>query len=121
MPSTLEMACRCCIRTRGLLRVGVVRHRARRVRRPGFGAQLVLVGTGVGSAEEQLAAGGDDGHARCPGDRDLVDARRDCRGHLERSQALARGDEGFLLALGYSTQRGYGMTPTRRRWARCKP
>lgn len=25
-----------------------------------------------------------------------------------RMQALARGDEGFLLALGYSTQRGYG-------------
>ena len=25
-------------------------------------------------------------------------------------QALARGDEGFLLALGYSTQRGYGRT-----------
>jgi alpha-D-ribose 1-methylphosphonate 5-triphosphate synthase subunit PhnI len=27
-----------------------------------------------------------------------------------RLQALARGDEGFLLALGYSTQRGYGGT-----------
>ena len=26
-----------------------------------------------------------------------------------RLQALARGDEGFLLALGYSTQRGYGL------------
>ena len=26
----------------------------------------------------------------------------------ERLQILARGDEGFLLALGYSTQRGYG-------------
>ncbi|WP_284943988.1 carbon-phosphorus lyase complex subunit PhnI [Acidisoma cladoniae] len=33
-----------------------------------------------------------------PADRDL------------RLQALARGDEGFLLALGYSTQRGYGNT-----------
>ena len=31
-----------------------------------------------------------------PADRDL------------RLQALSRGDEGFLLALGYSTQRGYG-------------
>jgi alpha-D-ribose 1-methylphosphonate 5-triphosphate synthase subunit PhnI len=31
-----------------------------------------------------------------PADRDL------------RLQVLARGDEGFLLALGYSTQRGYG-------------
>ncbi|MFZ1680650.1 MAG: carbon-phosphorus lyase complex subunit PhnI [Rhizobiaceae bacterium] len=27
-----------------------------------------------------------------------------------RLQALARGDEGWLLALGYSTQRGYGRT-----------
>jgi alpha-D-ribose 1-methylphosphonate 5-triphosphate synthase subunit PhnI len=27
-----------------------------------------------------------------------------------RLQALARGDEGFLLAMGYSTQRGYGGT-----------
>ncbi|HEY1858088.1 carbon-phosphorus lyase complex subunit PhnI [Acidocella sp.] len=27
-----------------------------------------------------------------------------------RLQGLARGDEGFLLALGYSTQRGYGST-----------
>lgn len=27
-----------------------------------------------------------------------------------RLQGLARGDEGFILALGYSTQRGYGRT-----------
>ncbi|MEM7778107.1 MAG: carbon-phosphorus lyase complex subunit PhnI [Pseudomonadota bacterium] len=27
-----------------------------------------------------------------------------------RLQSLARGDEGFLLAMGYSTQRGYGRT-----------
>ncbi len=27
---------------------------------------------------------------------------------MQRLQALARGDEGFLLALGYSTQRRYG-------------
>lgn len=33
-----------------------------------------------------------------PADRDL------------RLQSLARGDEGMLLALGYSTQRGYGRT-----------
>lgn len=33
-----------------------------------------------------------------PADRDI------------RLQNLARGDEGFLLALGYSTQRGYGRT-----------
>lgn len=31
-------------------------------------------------------------------------------GRDNRLQALARGDEGFLLALGYSTQRGYGRT-----------
>ena len=29
-------------------------------------------------------------------------------GRETRLQALSRGDEGFLLALGYSTQRGYG-------------
>jgi alpha-D-ribose 1-methylphosphonate 5-triphosphate synthase subunit PhnI len=38
------------------------------------------------------------GALKFPADRDL------------RLQALARGDEGFLLALGYSTQRGYGRT-----------
>lgn len=31
-------------------------------------------------------------------------------GRNARLQTLARGDEGFLLALGYSTQRGYGRT-----------
>ncbi len=31
-------------------------------------------------------------------------------GRDERLQALARGDEGFLLALGYSTQRGYARS-----------
>ncbi len=31
-------------------------------------------------------------------------------GRDARLQVLARGDEGFLLALGYSTQRGYGNT-----------
>lgn len=48
-------------------------------------------------------------HADGPGDitREPVSfpAARDVR-----LQALARGDEGFLLALGYSTQRGYGGT-----------
>jgi alpha-D-ribose 1-methylphosphonate 5-triphosphate synthase subunit PhnI len=32
-----------------------------------------------------------------------------------RLQNLARGDEGFLLALGYSTQRGYARKPSVRR------
>lgn len=31
-------------------------------------------------------------------------------GRDQRLQALARGDEGFLLGLAYSTQRGFGMT-----------
>lgn len=31
-------------------------------------------------------------------------------GHDQRLQALARGDEGFLLGLAYSTQRGWGST-----------
>lgn len=31
-------------------------------------------------------------------------------GRDRRLQALARGDEGFLLGLGYSTQRGFGRT-----------
>lgn len=44
-----------------------------------------------------------------PGDitRDPLDSPA---GRDLRLQALARGDEGFLLALGYSTQRGYGRT-----------
>lgn len=49
----------------------------------------------------------DGDHAHEPGDltRDPLrfPAPRDVR-----LQALARGDEGFLLSLGYSTQRGYG-------------
>ena len=45
-----------------------------------------------------------------------------------RLQALARGDEGFLLAMGYSTQRGWGgthpfvgETPRRRGRGRDRP
>jgi alpha-D-ribose 1-methylphosphonate 5-triphosphate synthase subunit PhnI len=50
-----------------------------------------------------------------PADRTVVgDITRDPvtfpAGRDIRLQALARGDEGFLLALGYSTQRGYGRT-----------
>ncbi|WP_279358231.1 carbon-phosphorus lyase complex subunit PhnI [Methylobacterium indicum] len=49
----------------------------------------------------------DDGSA--PGDltREPLDFPAD---RALRLQALARGDEGFVLALGYSTQRGYGRT-----------
>ena len=47
-----------------------------------------------------------------PGDSPPADLTREPlsfpAGRDARLQALARGDEGFLLALGYSTQRGYG-------------
>ena len=44
-------------------------------------------------------------------DEDLTRAPIDFPAGRElRLQALARGDEGFLLALAYSTQRGYGRT-----------
>ncbi len=56
-----------------------------------------------GLMEPSTATGGDAGDLtrdplEFPAGRDL------------RLQALSRGDEGFLLALGYSTQRGYGRT-----------
>jgi alpha-D-ribose 1-methylphosphonate 5-triphosphate synthase subunit PhnI len=52
-------------------------------------------------------AGGDDAAPIADLTREPLDfpAERDLR-----LQNLARGDEGFLLALGYSTQRGYGRT-----------
>ena len=47
-----------------------------------------------------------------PADAEPGDLTRDPlsfpAGRDVRLQALARGDEGFLLAMGYSTQRGYG-------------
>ncbi len=49
---------------------------------------------------------------RNPGDRDPGDLTREPLSFPAprdvRLQALSRGDEGFLLAMGYSTQRGYG-------------
>jgi alpha-D-ribose 1-methylphosphonate 5-triphosphate synthase subunit PhnI len=65
------------------------------------------------SVSEFLAGGGlieeEDGQNSEAGDltREPLSfpARRDLR-----LQNLARGDEGFLLALGYSTQRGFGRT-----------
>ena len=47
---------------------------------------------------ERVDDDGGDAPVTFPADRDI------------RLQNLARGDEGFLLALGYSTQRGYGRT-----------
>ncbi len=49
-----------------------------------------------------------------PADPEPADLTRDPTvfpmSRAERLQALARGDEGFLLSLAYSTQRGYGRT-----------
>jgi alpha-D-ribose 1-methylphosphonate 5-triphosphate synthase subunit PhnI len=59
---------------------------------------------------------GDDGliEADVPSDTEPADLTRDPLDFPAardlRLQALARGDEGFLLSLGYSTQRGYGRT-----------
>jgi alpha-D-ribose 1-methylphosphonate 5-triphosphate synthase subunit PhnI len=41
---------------------------------------------------------------------DLTRSRLEFRWAAMRLQTLARGDEGFLLALGYSTQRGYARS-----------
>ncbi len=50
--------------------------------------------------------------AECDSDAEVPDITREPldfpSSRAQRLQALARGDEGFLLALGYSTQRGYG-------------
>jgi alpha-D-ribose 1-methylphosphonate 5-triphosphate synthase subunit PhnI len=53
-------------------------------------------------------------HAPQQGDPDPADLTREPlefpASRAERLQNLARGDEGFLLAMGYSTQRGYAHT-----------
>lgn len=53
-------------------------------------------------------------HAPAEGDPDPVDLTREPirfpADRATRLQNLARGDEGFLLAMGYSTQRGYAHT-----------
>lgn len=52
--------------------------------------------------------------ADVPSDAEPADLTREATAYPVsrdlRLQALARGDEGFLLSLGYSTQRGYGRT-----------
>ncbi|MCP1201122.1 carbon-phosphorus lyase complex subunit PhnI [Notoacmeibacter sp. MSK16QG-6] len=65
----------------------------------------ILAADGMIESEEPLVD--EDGVEATPGDM----TRRPLSYPLSREQrlqALARGDEGFLLALGYSTQRGYG-------------
>src|SRR5262249_45413763 len=53
-------------------------------------------------------------HAPKPGDPEPADLTREPlefpADRATRLQNLARGDEGFLLAMGYSTQRGYSHT-----------
>ena len=53
-------------------------------------------------------------HAPAAGDPDPADLTREPlafpASRATRLQNLARGDEGFLLAMGYSTQRGYSHT-----------
>jgi len=53
-------------------------------------------------------------HVPAAGDPDPVDLTREPltfpASRATRLQNLARGDEGFLLAMGYSTQRGYSHT-----------
>jgi alpha-D-ribose 1-methylphosphonate 5-triphosphate synthase subunit PhnI len=56
-----------------------------------------------GLIEQELAADGDPDPADLTREPLAFPADR-----ATRLQNLARGDEGFLLALGYSTQRGYG-------------
>lgn len=57
---------------------------------------------GEGLIEQESA-----GAAAAPGDLTRAPLAYPAARDL-RLQALARGDEGFLLAMGYSTQRGYG-------------
>ncbi len=66
---------------------------------------------------EQLSREGLIEEATPPADEDSQDVGDVTRTPREfpadrdvRLQSLVRGDEGFLLALGYSTQRGYGRT-----------
>ena len=64
-----------------------------------------LVETADGREDEEGAPGRDGP----PGDLTRRPLEFPCDRDV-RLQALARGDEGFLLALAYSTQRGYGRT-----------
>ncbi len=60
-----------------------------------------------GMIEDEEVVVGDDGMETTPGDMTRQPLSYPLN-REQRLQALARGDEGFLLALGYSTQRGYG-------------
>lgn len=80
---------------------------------PGVPAEMK---TGGATMPPAFAILGDEGlvEADASGDAAPVDLTRQPlafpAGRDARLQALARGDEGFLLAMGYSTQRGWGGT-----------
>ncbi|SIR29163.1 alpha-D-ribose 1-methylphosphonate 5-triphosphate synthase subunit PhnI [Rhizobium sp. RU20A] len=77
-------------------------------RRPASGEPAMRVSdilSGEGLIEGDGEAGGENG----PGDITRTPMEFPM-GRDVRLQALARGDEGFLLALAYSTQRGYART-----------
>lgn len=59
------------------------------------------------AAEGLIEQENDKGRAAAPGDLTREPLTFPCARDM-RLQNLARADEGFLLALGYSTQRGYG-------------
>ncbi|GAA3547629.1 carbon-phosphorus lyase complex subunit PhnI [Zobellella aerophila] len=61
--------------------------------------------SGILEKLELMVAESDDGQA--PADVTMAPVTYPCD-RSARLQQLVRGDEGFLLALGYSTQRGYG-------------
>ncbi len=68
-------------------------------------ASVVALLEGEGLVEAQLPSEGD------PEPPDLTrEPLRFPAGRAARLQNLARGDEGFLLAMGYSSQRGYAHT-----------
>jgi alpha-D-ribose 1-methylphosphonate 5-triphosphate synthase subunit PhnI len=61
--------------------------------------------------EGLIEGAGEDGPGRDKAPADLTREPLDYPASRDlRLQALARGDEGFLLALAYSTQRGYGRS-----------
>ena len=80
------------------------------------GEALETAPAGAAPAPRVTEILGQDGliEAESAGEGPVADLTRDPldfpAGRDLRLQSLARGDEGFLLALGYSTQRGYGRT-----------
>jgi alpha-D-ribose 1-methylphosphonate 5-triphosphate synthase subunit PhnI len=74
----------------------------------------ILGAEGLLEADSPGSPGSHNGETEGDADGEIGDITRNPMefpmGRDARLQALSRGDEGFLLALGYSTQRGYGRT-----------